>query len=911
MTILEHAMEFAAANIPVFPLNGKHPVIPSDEGGHGLYDASTDPECIRAMFSRDRVTGIGMPTGPKSGVFVVDVDPRNGGDQSLKLLEQEHGPLPETLRTESGRGDGGGHFFFQLPTNTTIKNNEQIAPGIDIKADGGYVVVPPSRHLEGKRQCYEWVSMAEPVAPPPWLLELAIAKEAPPPQQRKNGDAGTFGSEITEACRQWSADHPRTYPAKKPGECPVCHDTGSFKATPQSPDRWYCFSTDHPDGIGLRGKSGYHGDALDLEAFARSKDPVEVLLEDGYLRPRQKREDPPPLGDEDAPPPLGTVEDQSFHLTDLGNASRFVEAFGADLRYVFPWKRWLAWDGQRWAFDDGGRVARYAARVPQLIYAAAANCDDKDIREAMIEWGRKTEFAGRQAALVELARSHEKVVARPGDFDRDPMLMNVRNGTIDLKTCKLRPHRREDLLRRLAPVDFLPGAPCRLWLAFLETVLPGPAVRAFFQRAVGYSLTADINEHALFLLWGTGSNGKTVALERVQEILGDYGQSTKAETFMENRSEAIPNALAALDGARFVAISETDSGKRLAEGLVKDFTGGDTVAARFLFAEWFNFRPQFKLWIRTNHKPVIRGTDEGIWRRIKLIPFSVRIPEAERDHKLAERLAAELPGILRWAVEGCLAWQKNGLNPPIEVRAATNAYRDEMDPLGGWLADCCTVSEQVEETVKALFASYEAWCKSNGEDPLAKRPWGARLDDRGIVSDKGAKGVRIRLGVALTGGASTPPVAPDPDPLANIRTRANLPESGATLRHTPPTDVHAVGAGEQAELPESPRLGLGSTDMADSSDSVADSADNFPVNTPNSPSIPVNGEQGPQRPRSPQNGTPGGARDSETPARPVPGNAPPSDPPSQADWRSGLPNGTDERLKGWTTNDDVNDWDVL
>ncbi len=471
------------------------------------------------------------------------------------------------------------------------------------------------------------------------------------------------------------------------------------------------------------------------------------------------------------------------NCTDLGNAIRFVTAFGENLRYVFPWRKWLTWDRRRWAFDDAGEVARYAARVPQLIYAAAADCDDKDVRAAMIEWGRKTEGAARQAALVELARAHANVVARPGDFDRDPMLLNVRNGTIDLKTGQLRPHRREDLIRRIAPVDYHPDATCPLWLAFLERVLPAPAVRVFFQRAVGYSLTGDISEHALFLLWGTGSNGKTVALERVQEVLGDYGQSTKAETFMEQRSEAIPNALAALDGARFVAISETDSGKRLAEGLVKDFTGGDTVAARFLFAEWFNFRPQFKLWIRTNHKPVIRGTDEGIWRRIKLIPFAVRIPEAERDKQLAMKLRAELPGILAWAIQGCLAWQRDGLSPPAEVRAATAAYRDEQDPLGGWLGECCTLDDHHKELVSKLWGSYTAWCEASEDEPLSKKAWGQRLDDRGIVSNRIRGGIRVRVGIALgqvTQGSGDVTVTPLPDTFSSTPSREKDPETDVT-----------------------------------------------------------------------------------------------------------------------------------
>ncbi len=434
--------------------------------------------------------------------------------------------------------------------------------------------------------------------------------------------------------------------------------------------------------------------------------------------------------------------------TDLGNAMRFVVEHGENLRYVHLWKRWLWWDGKRWASDTSGYVARMAKQIPFTIAHEAESETDDDRRKALRSWANASESVARQAAMIELAKSDIMVAAQPEDFDCDPWLFNCATGTINLRTGEIRPHRREDLLRRLAPVDFMTDAPYPLWLAFLERVLP-PAVRDFFQRAVGYSLTGDISEHALFLLWGTGANGKTVALERIQELLGDYGQSTKAETFMENKSEAIPNALAALDGARFVAISETDSGKRLAEGLVKDYTGGDTVAARFLHAEWFNFRPQFKLWIRTNHKPTIRGTDDGIWRRIKLIPFTVRIPESEQDKQLAAKLRAELPGILAWAIQGCLAWQRDGLSPPTEVRAATAAYRDEQDPLGGWLDECCTLNDHHRELVSKLWGSYTAWCEANEDEPLSKQTWGRRLDDRGIVSDRIHRGIRVRKGIAL------------------------------------------------------------------------------------------------------------------------------------------------------------------
>ncbi len=497
---------------------------------------------------------------------------------------------------------------------------------------------------------------------------------------------------------------------------------------------------------------------------------------------------------------------EGIHCTDLGNATRFIVEHHDRLRYVYPWRRWLWWDETRWTPDDSGYVCRMAAQIPRVIGDEAQAEDDPDRRKALRTWANTSESAARQIAMIELARSDSLVVQRPGDFDRDPFALNVANGTIDLHIGQLRPHRREDLIRRLAPVDFAPGAPCPLWLSFLERVLPAPAVRAFFQRAVGYSLTGDISEHALFLLYGLGANGKSVALKIIQEVLGDYGRSIKADVFTDKKNQSgVDNALAALDGPRFVSISETDTGARLAEGLVKDYTGGDRVSARFLFAEWFDFDPQFKLWIRTNHKPVIRGTDDGIWRRIKLVPFTVKIPEAEQDKQLTDKLRVELPGVLRWAVEGCLAWQRDGLSPPAEVRAATAAYRDEQDPLGGWIADCCSTGEAAKETVKAaketvkaLYASYEEWCKSNGEEPLPKRAWGQRLDDRGIVSDRIRGGTRVRVGLALGSGDVTVTPFPDPSPYTSSREKDTPSDVTQASPVTPvPCPDHRTAPGGQ------------------------------------------------------------------------------------------------------------------
>ncbi|MFN3763256.1 MAG: phage/plasmid primase, P4 family, partial [Anaerolineae bacterium] len=310
-------------------------------------------------------------------------------------------------------------------------------------------------------------------------------------------------------------------------------------------------------------------------------------------------------------------------------------------------------------------------------------------------------------------------------------------GTIDLRSGELRPHNPDDLITKIAPVDYIPDAQAPTWEAFLHRIMDGnERLIAFLQRAVGYSLTGDTSERVLFILYGTGANGKTTFLETLRALLGDYGIQAPADTLLVGRENAVPNDIARLRGARFIAVSEISEGRRLAEVLVKSLTGRDTITARFLYSEFFEFRPEGKIWLATNHKPIIRGTDKAIWDRIRLIPFTVTIPEAEQDKHLVEKLKRELPGILAWAVRGCLEWQTSGLGVPEEVRSATEAYRAEMDVIGAFIADRCILSAGARVKAGDLYEAYRKWCEENKEEPLNKIAFGLRLAERGLVSER-------------------------------------------------------------------------------------------------------------------------------------------------------------------------------
>lgn len=461
-------------------------------------------------------------------------------------------------------------------------------------------------------------------------------------------------------------------------------------------------------------------DASDYLDAGHSADDLRALIKDAP-------EWEPPADELDEP--------REYRCTDLGNAERFADQHGDEVAYVEEWG-WLAWDSKRWNPDNKQLVRKRASETARSIYQEASTQADPDKRSQLAKWAIKSESRAKLEAMTDLAKMF--CVQRPEQFDADEtdFLLNVENGTVDLTSGQLREHRKADRITKLAPVTYDPAANADEWRAFLDHIFAGDdELQRYLQKAIGYSLTASTREQCLFILWGSGANGKSTFVNTIMSILGDYTVQTATDTITQTRHEGIPNDVARLAGTRFVSAIESSEGRKLNESLVKQMTGGDRISARFLHREWFDFVAKFKLFLATNHKPRIDGNEHAIWRRVKLIPFTVQIPESAQDRDLAKRLLqSEASGILNWAIEGCQMWRSEGLDEPEAVRHATAEYRREQDVLADFIADKCVVKSDAQAKTKDLYSAYQRWADEYGEKPIKSRRFGQLLGERGFES---------------------------------------------------------------------------------------------------------------------------------------------------------------------------------
>jgi putative DNA primase/helicase len=455
------------------------------------------------------------------------------------------------------------------------------------------------------------------------------------------------------------------------------------------------------------------------------------------------------IGDESILLRLEQLKLGMLQFTDTTNAYRLLTEYGKDIRFNPLWKKWLVWNGNYWEMDNGYLIHDKGLQMIRGIYEELLKTSDMRDRLDIEKHAMQSESARRRKALIEVASWIPELNINTDFLDTDPWLFNVKNGTINLKKGEIGEPKPEDLITRIANVMYDPHADCPTWKKFVMEIMNyNTDLIHFIQNAAGWAITGDTSEQCMFILFGTGANGKSTFLNTIMNLMGDYAIATPTETFMKKTGDQISNDIARLRGTRFVTTTEAEHGQRLSEPLIKQITGNDRMTARFLYGEYFNFVPTFKIWMATNHKPTIKGTDHGIWRRIKLIPFTTRIEEEKQDKHLEQKLMEERAGILNWLIEGAMRWRKEGLRTPTIIISATAEYRAEMDIIGNFIRERCVQGTEGSIRARELFKNYQDWCIDNNEHAVSERFFGLRLKELGFEQKRSNDG-RYWQGVQL------------------------------------------------------------------------------------------------------------------------------------------------------------------
>ena len=440
--------------------------------------------------------------------------------------------------------------------------------------------------------------------------------------------------------------------------------------------------------------------------------------------------------------------DKVYDMTDTGNAHRLYDRHGSSIRYSYNRKKWFYWTGQVWQLDESGEIKKLADEVCEDLKREAFLEQDDDIQQQKFKFAKKTASHNNKEAMIKEAQHLYDIPASPDDFDSYLDYMNCQNGIINLRNGELIPHDSNFMMTRITYSEYdIKHKKPTMWLKFLDDVTNGnKELQEYIQRCVGYSISGSTQEQCVYFLYGMGNNGKSTFLDTLADLFGNYSANVQPESLMVHSKIGGTGAngdIARLKSTRFVTSSETTEGVRLNEGLIKQLTGGGKITCRFLYGDEFEYTPEFKIWVDTNHKPVIRGTDFGIWRRIKLIPFEVNIPADKVDKNLKYKLRKEFPQILAWAVEGCLKWQKYGIEEPACVTEATQEYKQEMDLIAGFVEQCLIIDYDTRDKIMAsdLFTLYSKWAKANNEWEMSSKRFFMEARKRLPETGRSGKGV--------------------------------------------------------------------------------------------------------------------------------------------------------------------------
>jgi putative DNA primase/helicase len=427
--------------------------------------------------------------------------------------------------------------------------------------------------------------------------------------------------------------------------------------------------------------------------------------------------------------------------TELGYARRLIRVYGGRIRYVPAWRRWLVWDSQRWAHDATGQAQRWMKVIARRLTTDAMAIEDGQERKAKVSLARRGESAHAIAGALTLAGTENGIVVTPDDLDADPFLLNCRNGTLDLRTMELRPHDPADLITKMTGAGYRPDATGKAFAKFLADVQPDEEMRAYIARLTGHALEGRVVAHVLPIHCGAGANGKSTYIDAVMAALGDYADAADPELLTARTFDAHPTGTADLFGLRLAVLHESDHGRRLAEGTVKRLTGSDRLKARRMREDFWHFSPSHTFAMMTNHRPVVSGTDEGIWRRIRLVPWDVVIPAAERDEELGDKLKLELDAVLAYLAEGYRQWRERGLDDPKQVVDATAAYRADSDALKRFLDNRCLIGPNFTVRSSELFAAWSKWCAAEGVESGSNKAFTESLQKRGYDTRRSNTGM--------------------------------------------------------------------------------------------------------------------------------------------------------------------------
>jgi putative DNA primase/helicase len=705
-SLLEAALRYGRKGFPVLPVNGKHPLVKDWPDV-----ATADPKQIREWWAKWPDANIGLVTGDRSGRFILDIDGTDG-ERSLAVLEDQHGgPLPETLEVSTGRGR---HLYFQLHGLDIRNSSGDLAPGLDVRGNGGLAILPPSVHSSGKR--YEFLNRNPVADPPDWLVKLLL--------------------QSTSCSRPATAD-----------------ENGQAQKIPEGRRNTTLTSL-----AGTMRRRGMSIDAIRAALWAENLQRCDPPLSDGdidtiansigrYAPAEPPKTEPPRAPEPESPtevPPRPEPQPETEAILgreDVSNSERFVNLHGDSVRFWHGRNRWLLWDGARWDEDALGRVVELAKETARNIFLECSRLPEEEARP-MARWAVRSLNRDKINSMLALAESHPKIATTTENWDRDPWALNFANGTVNLCDGQLRPHSKSDFITKIVRCNFTPDLVGPRWTKFVEQTFGDLA--GWMQKAVGYSLTAVTSEKVAFLLWGKTNTAKTTFLTTLAELFAGYSALLQIETLMWSKTPDNNTSadLVDLRGARLAVTSETDEGQRLREAKLKRITQGmGKIKSCRKYENPIDFAETHKLWMDCNHQPIVRGSDEGIWGRLIIIPCTHEVAEPDQDKKLKEKLLGESEAIASWVVAGALLWHKEGLGRPEMIVKTRNQWRLQMDVIGQFLSEC--VEEDPESSVRAgeLYKAFKAWCEKEGiEHPITSTAFGLRLGERGLPKDEDRKG---------------------------------------------------------------------------------------------------------------------------------------------------------------------------